>query len=123
MGEKYNYSSKEEANGGIATTAHGETFAEQYADHDVFGHEENNQVRLLRLFPMLIWQLLADTMIDPIQDPIMAARRRLDDSGNRFQWHAVLTLFPRRRRDHSRRHHHRFLGHVCSLHQLAPHPV
>ena len=45
MEEKYNYSSKEEANGGLATTARGETFAEQDADHDVFGHEENSQVR------------------------------------------------------------------------------
>ena len=56
---------------------------------------------------------------DSIQDPFMAARRRVDDCRDRQQWHAQSALESGSGGHRTRRGHDCLLGVICHVHQLA----
>lgn len=96
MAEKYRYTPPQVGDPDNEN-GYGKALSSQIEETDVFGHEENHQVRHT-VRGVVVW-LLIPREIDTIQDPIMAACRCLDDSRDRQQWHAFAPLESRRRGD------------------------
>ena len=116
MTEKYRYSPPQVGDP-ADENGYGKGLNSHVEETDVFGHEENHQVRdSVRS----VFETIADpARIDTIQDPIMAAGRCFDDSRDCQQWHALAPVESCRRWDCAWGHLDRVPRRLWDLHQLA----